>query len=928
MAYTPGSSSNERSVLDDATLRDTEDRLQLALRAARMVAWQWDPATGRVGTVGDLKSIYGVDSLPQVTAGFALVHPDDREQRKSAVLAAMKRGSGYHSEFRVIRPDSAQTVWVEERAVVFRDEAGRVVKMTGVVMDVTERHRVEEALRTANAELAAANGELREQAVELEASNLQLEEQTAELEQQADQLQTTAGWLEERTEDAERAAAALRVSEAEFRTLADAIPQLVWTAEPDGYRDWHNRRWYDYSGTTPEQMEGWGWQSVHHPDELPRVLRRWHASIVTGQPFEIEVPLRGRNGAFRWFLMRAEALRDEDGMIVRWFGTNTDVQSQREAAAERERLMRQLDLERARLADVFRQAPVAVAVLRGLVARDLIYELVNPRYEEIIPPGRAPLGRRLADVLPEMDEDLVRVLQRVLDTGEPFVANDYPTSLDRDGDGKPETYYFNFVYHPLVEADGTIDGVVGVGVEVTESVLARRVAEGLQYSAEAARAEAETARAEAVAANHAKSTFLATMSHEVRTPINAQIGYAQLLEIGIAGPLTEQQRDFLRRLRASSQHLLAILSEVLDLAKVDAGRLPVAREHAMTGDATAAALALALPEAEAKGVRVIDERDGERGIPYVGDQNRVRQIVVNLLSNAVKFTPAGGTVTVGCDTVQQAPPEARVTGGGPWAYIRVEDTGIGIAPEHHAAVFEPFHQVESGTTRSAGGTGLGLTISRRLARLMGGDLTLESTPGVGSVFTLWLPAASDAEGIKESAAARGARAEREVTGFRVHGVTELGIDLRERLEAVVESYVARLRSDPALATVARSRPRPELENNIVSFLGNLAQALTIVGRSGGFESDALADGKEIQRTISELHGRQRRRLGWTERQLARDYEVLGEELETIVQRRAEGGMGDVQAVLDVVRQMLAWAGEASARAYRHAARGTEAGSRE
>jgi PAS domain S-box-containing protein len=696
----------------------------------------------------------------------------------------------------------------------------------------------------------------------------------------------------------------------------------VWTAEPDGYRDWYNRRWYEYTGTTREQMEGWGWQSVHHPDELPRVLGRWRASIATGQPFEMELPLRGRNGEFRWFLTRAEALRDEDGNVLRWFGTNTDVQSQREAAAERERLLRQLDLERARLADVFRQAPVAVAVVRGRVARDLIFELVNPRYEEIIPPGRAPLGRRLRDVLPEMDEELLRILQRVLDTGEPFVANDYPASLDRDGDGRPETYYFNFVYHPLVEADGMVSGVVGVGVEVTESVLARRVAEKLQHAAETARREAEAARAEAEAANRAKSEFLATMSHEVRTPINAQIGYAQLLEMGLAGPLTEQQRDFLRRLRASSQHLLAIVSEVLDLAKVDAGRLPVAREHAMTGDAVAAALALALPDAEAKGVRVIDEGAGTPGVPYVGDENRVRQIVVNLLSNAVKFTPAGGSVSVRCDTVQHAPPEVRLTGGGPWAYIRVEDTGIGIAPEHQAAVFEPFHQVESGMTRTVGGTGLGLTISRRLARLMGGDLTLESSPGVGSVFTLWLPAAAEAEGVKETAAARGARAGHEVTGYRVQGLEELGVEMREQIEAVVESYVARLRSDPALVGIARLLSRPELEDHIVTFLANLAQALNIVGRSGGLESDALADSREIQRKIAELHGRQRRRLGWTEHQLARDYEILDEELEAIVRRRAPEQIGEAQAALDAVRQMLAWAKEASGRAWRHAARGT------
>jgi hypothetical protein len=298
----------------------------------------------------------------------------------------------------------------------------------------------------------------------------------------------------------------------------------------------------------------------------------------------------------------------------------------------------------------------------------------------------------------------------------------------------------------------------------------------------------------------------------------------------------------------------------------------------------------------------------------VGDENRVRQIVVNLLSNAVKFTPPGGTVTVQCDTVQSAPAPARVVGEGPWAFIRVADTGIGIAPEHQAAVFEPFHQVDSGTTRTAGGTGLGLTISRRLARLMGGDLTLESTPGVGSAFTLWLPAAGEAQGIKETAAERGARAAGDFAGFRVHGLEELGVYLRERVEAIVEAYVARLRSDPATAAVARPLAGPEVEDHVVTFLGNLAQSLIIVGRSGGLESEALEDSKDIQRTIAELHGRQRRRLGWTEAQLVRDYEVLRQELENTLRRRA----GDGSPGVEVVRRMLSWATETSTRAWRHA----------
>jgi hypothetical protein len=124
----------------------------------------------------------------------------------------------------------------------------------------------------------------------------------------------------------------LRESEAQLRTLADSIPQLAWMANADGFIFWYNQRWYAYTGTTPEQMEGWGWQSVHDPELLPRVLERWQASIDTGEPFEMEFPLKGADGAFRWFLTRVNPLRDAGGRVIRWFGTNTDVDEQRGAA--------------------------------------------------------------------------------------------------------------------------------------------------------------------------------------------------------------------------------------------------------------------------------------------------------------------------------------------------------------------------------------------------------------------------------------------------------------------------------------------------------------------------------------------------------------------------------------------------------------------
>jgi hypothetical protein len=142
---------------------------------------------------------------------------------------------------------------------------------------------------------------------------------------------------------------------------------------------------------------------------------------------------------------------------------------------------------------VFQQAPVAVAVMRGRTALELAYELVNPRYEELIPKGRTALGRRLADVLPEMAPSRLEILQRVLDTGEPFLATDYPSSLDRDGDGIAETYYFSFVYQPLKESRGEVSGVVSIGTEVTESVRARKSAEELRRDADLAREAAEAA---------------------------------------------------------------------------------------------------------------------------------------------------------------------------------------------------------------------------------------------------------------------------------------------------------------------------------------------------------------------------------------------------------------------------------------------------
>jgi signal transduction histidine kinase len=246
----------------------------------------------------------------------------------------------------------------------------------------------------------------------------------------------------------------------------------------------------------------------------------------------------------------------------------------------------------------------------------------------------------------------------------------------------------------------------------------------------------EDARAVAEQANAAKSQFLAVMSHEIRTPLNAILGYTDLLQLGVAGALSDQQRDYLSRTQASGKHLLSLISDILDLSKIEAGSMDVRRETARATVAVDAALALVEPQAAARGVELVNRCEAPQDVRYVGDEGRVQQILANLLSNAVKFTNPGGRVTVHCSSM------ATPSNGSAWTVMRVSDTGIGIAADRLSSIWQPFVQGDMGHTRAYGGTGLGLTISRQLALLMDGDLTVESTIDEGSTFTLWLPAAT------------------------------------------------------------------------------------------------------------------------------------------------------------------------------------------
>ena len=239
--------------------------------------------------------------------------------------------------------------------------------------------------------------------------------------------------------------------------------------------------------------------------------------------------------------------------------------------------------------------------------------------------------------------------------------------------------------------------------------------------------EAErAARQEAEEANAAKSQFLATMSHELRTPLNAIAGYAQLLTLELRGPITDAQREDLERIERSQRHLLSLINDVLNFAKIEAGHIAVENKEVDLADVLNGLDEFVRPQLREKNIKFTIECP-ETGVVACGDSDKVLQILINLLSNAIKFTPENGNIALFCE-----PQEGDVL-------LTVSDDGVGIPKDKLSAVFEPFVQVNRGYATPQEGTGLGLSISRDLARRMGGDLTVKSEVGKGSAFTLRLP---------------------------------------------------------------------------------------------------------------------------------------------------------------------------------------------
>ncbi len=641
---------------------------------------------------------YSASELQQLSF-VAITHPEDRASTQDHVSRLLAGDiADFVYEKRYVRKDGA-VVWSLTTVTLLRDAENQPQRFIGVIEDITQRKRAEEALRH---------------------------------------------------------------SEEELRALANSIPQLAWMAEADGNIFWYNRGWFEYTGTTLDQMQGWGWQSVHDPQMLPLVLERWQHSIAMGLAFEMEFPLRGADGVFRWFLTRVNPVRDAAGRVIRWFGTNTDVDQVKrmhEALQDEKRVLELLNNTGIALASnlehpaLLQSITDAATQLSGAQFGAFFYITPDENGDALL---LYTLSGAPREAFEKFGKPRATALFGPTFKGEGVIRCDDVRKDPRYGKmsphhGMPAGHLpvCSYLAVPVASRSGEVIGglffghsepgvfgerherlIVGVAGQAAIAIDNARLYEAAQKAAEERTRLLESersARAEAERMSAMKDEFLATLSHELRTPLNAMLGWSQILRRGV-----KEEADLARGLETIERNARVqtqLIEDLLDMSRITSGKLRLDIQPVDPFTFIEAAVETVRPAAEAKGVRIDKLLDPAAG-PISGDPGRLQQVVWNLLSNAIKFTPKGGKVQILLERVNSN------------IGISVADTGSGIDPEFLPYVFERFRQADASTTRSHGGLGLGLSIVKHLVELHGGAVYVKSPgEGLGTTFTLHLPLA-------------------------------------------------------------------------------------------------------------------------------------------------------------------------------------------
>jgi PAS domain S-box-containing protein len=536
------------------------------------------------------------------------------------------------------------------------------------------------------------------------------------------------------------------VLRSDFRFLADTMPQIVWTSTPDGNLDYYNERWFDYTGLTLEQSKGWGWETVLHPEDVQNCHERWTRAFKTGGDFDVKYRFkRARDGTFRWHIGRAFPRRDPDGKIVKWVGTCTDIDDQKRAEEELEKSEHRLRAMTDNLSEGLVIASTEGQLVywnetsRMMFGFHTIDEGLRKLPEFIDTFELSTLDGRLLEV---REWPLSRVIAgetlhnfelrlRRLGTDRQFILS-FSGAIVKAELGKSIAFLsFNDITERkqaeeelrlseqgLREAHATLEQRVRERTAELQLVQAQLVERN-------ALLEVETRRAHE--ANRMKSEFLANMSHELRTPLNGIIGFSSFLAGEKPGKLNDIQKEYLGDVLVSGRHLLRLINDLLDLAKIEAGKLELAPEPFSLRQAAAEVAGVLHPLMAEKHLDFQLQIELDDDVATL-DPQKIKQVLYNLLSNAIKFTPERGRV--GLRICPRGSEEIELS---------VSDTGIGIRQEDFVRLFADFQQLDSGSSRQYQGTGLGLALTKRILELHKGTIRVQSEFGSGTTFTVILP---------------------------------------------------------------------------------------------------------------------------------------------------------------------------------------------
>jgi PAS domain S-box-containing protein len=558
------------------------------------------------------------------------------------------------------------------------------------------------------------------------------------------------------TREAGEGDAALHHGEERFRYLADALPQIVWMARPDGILDYYNERWYDFTGFPRGQTGDDSWKPILHPDDMAPCLERWYSAVRSGREYQIQYRFKDRRGGgYRWFLGRAVPVRDERDRVIRWFGTCTDIDDQKRAEqklgflAEASATLSVLVDPESTLGNLARLSVPSFADWCEVYLLDerrrirLIGASADPSREaalrrlwESYPPrwdSPSPVVRVLKTGRSELTAELTEALAREL------AHDDEHLRLVRELDPK------SFVLVPLTVRGATV-GALGFFVSLSGR---RYVKADLDLAEDLARRAAvaiDNARLyqEARASDRRKDEFLAMLAHELRNPL-APVRNA-LHVIHLRGKERRQAIQHAHEvIERQVEHMVRLVDDLLDVSRITRGKINLQQEVIDIGLIVTRAVEGSRPLIDARrhALEVVVPEDE---LQVEGDPTRLAQVLWNLLNNAAKYTPEGGRIRL----VVEREPGAVL--------LRVRDTGVGIPGEVLPKVFDLFTQADRTLDRAQGGLGIGLTLVRQLTEMHGGTVEAHSEgPGRGSEFVVRLPLLVEPRAATPSADARAPR---------------------------------------------------------------------------------------------------------------------------------------------------------------------------